>query len=203
MYEPRLDPAAWNKHFQDRKSLRFSVTHSRNQDLFAENLDQEMRKPQRRTGASVKPRLTQMMKKYSASNSDADPRQLIRKYQKAKTTLLPTINRKYPTQYYTNMKVDDNNDYSKYTTASSFRNANKTAASNAQPTLAPSTRSRFGNKLFDAQSIKISPKLTSIRDHEKVSEVEKKRNHDTLGRMAFLCAMLSLFICPVVYMLNN
>lgn len=176
MYEPRLDPAAWNKHFQDRKSLRFSAdSRSRNPDLFAETRGQE---PQRRT-------LTQVMKKYS----NVDPIQLIRKYQKNKTTLPPTISRKYPT-YFTSKKDDaDKDEYSKYTTASSFRNANKSAAIGSQPTLAPSSRERFGSKLFDAQSIKISPKLTSIRDNERTqSENEKNRNHNTLGRVAlFMC----------------
>ena len=182
MYEPRLDPAAWNKHFQDRKSLSFSgVSRSRNPDLFAETriVDSDL-ESQRRT-------LTQVMKKYS----NVDPIQLMRKYQKNKTTLPPTISRKYPTKYFTSKKDDNVNNkdvYSKYTTASSFRNANKSAANDsAQPTLAPSSRERFGNKLFDAQSIKISPKLTSIRDNE---EAEKNRNHNTLGRVAVLCAML-------------
>ena len=179
MYEPRLDPAAWNKHFQDRKSLRFSAgSRSRNPDLFAETRGQE---PQRRT-------LTQVMKKYS----NVDPIQLMRKYQKNKTTLPPTISRKYPTKYFTSKKDDDDKDeYSKYTTASSFRNANKSAAIDFQPTLAPRSRERFGSKLFNAQSIKISPKLTSIRDKEQTqSEDEKNRNHNTLGRVALLCAML-------------
>ena len=183
MYEPRLDPAAWNKHFQDRKSLRFSgVSRSRNhQELLAETriVDSDL-ESQRRT-------LTQVMKKYS----NVDPIQLMRKYQKNKTTLPPTISRKYPTKYFTSKKDDDDDKdvYSKYTTASSFRNANKSAASDsAQPTLAPSPRERFGSKLFDAQSIKISPKLTSIRDNEEAGE--KTRNHNTLGRVAVLCAML-------------
>ena len=194
MYEPRLDPAAWNKHFQDRKSLRFAVSQSRNNpDIFAETRAQD-KEPQRRT-------LTQVMKKYSS----VDPLKLIRKYQKSKTTLPPTISRKYPTKYITSKKdVDDKDVYSQYTTASSFRNANKSAAIDSpQPTLAPSSRERFGTKLFDAQSIKISPKLTSIRD--ETSEVEKNRNHNNLlGRIALLCAILRfIYLSPVVSMLNN
>ena len=129
--------------------------------------------------------MTQVMKKYS----NVDPLKLIRKYQKSKTTLPPTISRKYPTKYFTNKKDADKDIYSKYTTASSFRNANQSAASDSpQPTLAPSSRERFGSKLFDAQSIKISPKLTSIRD--ETSEVDKNRNHNNLlGRIALLCAI--------------
>lgn len=185
MYEPKLDPAAWNKHFQDRKSLRFSAdSRSRNPDLFAEIRGQE---PQRRT-------LTHVLKKYT----NVDPVQLMRKYQKNKTTLPPTISRKYPTKYLTSKKDDDYKDeYSKYTTASSFRNANKSAAIDSQPTLAPSSRERFGSKLFNAQSIKISPKLTSIRDNERTqSENEKNRNHNTLGKVAlFMCnAQVYLFV---------
>ena len=191
MYEPRLDPAAWNKHFQDRKSLRFAVSRN-NPDIFAETRAQD-KEPQRRT-------LTQVMKKYSS----VDPLKLIRKYQKSKTTLPPTISRKYPTKYITSKKDVDKDVYSQYTTASSFRNANKSAAiDSAQPTLAPSSRERFGTKLFDAQSIKISPKLTSIRD--ETSEVEKNRNHNNLlGRIALLCAILRfIYLSPVVSMLNN
>ena len=195
MYEPRLDPAAsWNKHFQDRKSLRFAVSQSRtNPDIFAETRAQD-KEPQPRT-------LTQVMKKYS----NVDPLKLIRKYQKSKTTLPPTISRKYPTKYITSKKdYVDKDVYSQYTTASSFRNANKSAAIDSpQPTLAPSSRERFGSKLFDAQSIKISPKLTSIRD--ETSEVEKNRNHNNLlGRIALLCAILRfIYLSPVVSMLNN
>ena len=138
--------------------------------------------------------MTHVMKKYS----NVDPVQLMRKYQKNKTTLPPTISRKYPTKYLTSKKDDDYKDeYSKYTTASSFRNANKSAAIDSQPTLAPSSRERFGSKLFNAQSIKISPKLTSIRDNERTqSENEKNRNHNTLGRVAlFMCnAQVYLFV---------
>ena len=140
------------------------------------------------------------MKKYSS----VDPLKLIRKYQKSKTTLPPTISRKYPTKYITSKKDVDKDVYSQYTTASSFRNANKSAAIDSpQPTLAPSSRERFGSKLFDAQSIKISPKLTSIRD--ETSEVEKNRNHNNLlGRIALLCAILRfIYLSPVVSMLNN
>ena len=168
--------------FQDRKSLRFSgASRSRNhQGLLAETriVDSDL-ESQRRT-------LTQVMKKYS----NVDPLQLIRKYQKSKTTLPPTISRKYPTKYLTSKKDVDKDIYSQYTTASSFRDANQSAASDSpQPTLAPSSRERFGSKLFDAQSIKISPKLTSIRDNEQ-SEVDKNRNHNNLlGRIALLCAI--------------
>ena len=183
MFEPRLDPAAWNKHFQDRKSLRFAVPRSRKQNSAETRSQDNEKESQRRT-------LTQVMKKYSSSN--VDPVQMMRKYQRSKTTLPPTFSRKYPTKYYTK-DADNKDDYSKYTTASSFRNANRSAAiSDSQPTLAPSSRERFGSKLFDAQSIKISPKLTSIRDNE---EVEKKRNHNhRLGRIAVLCAMFKVYL---------
>ena len=161
--------------------MRFAVSQFRNNpDIFAETRNQEGdREPQRRT-------LTQVMKKYS----NVDPLQLIRKYQKSKTTLPPTISRKYPTKYFTTKKDVDKDIYSQYTTASSFRNANQSAVSDSpQPTLAPSSRERFGSKLFDAQSIKISPKLTSIRDNEQ-SEVDKNRNHNNLlGWIALLCAI--------------
>ena len=137
----------------------------------------------RRTGVTVKPSMKQLIQKYSGTN--IDPLKLIRKYQNSKTTLPPTISRKYPVKYVPQDDTDDDEDdkYSKYTTASTFRQkVNKT-----QPNLRHIPSVRFGGKLFDAGSIKITPKLTStsIDEHENENDV-KNRNHDS-GRVQ--CAM--------------
>ena len=137
----------------------------------------------RRTGVTVKPSMKQLIQKYSGTN--IDPLKLIRKYQNSKTTLPPTISRKYPVKYVPQDDTDDDEDdkYSKYTTASTFRQkVNKT-----EPNFRHIPSVRFGGKLFDAGSIKISPKLTStsIDEHENVNDVQN-RNHDS-GRVQ--CAM--------------
>ena len=46
LFEPRLDPAAWNKHFQEKKSLRFALANTPDQELelLKENVESESRR---------------------------------------------------------------------------------------------------------------------------------------------------------------
>ena len=77
-FEPRLDPQEWNKHFNQRKSLRFALKQS------ADRKDQQIKPETRanegwdslRNSNPDKPTLKQFLKKYSSTT--IDPMDLIR-----------------------------------------------------------------------------------------------------------------------------
>ena len=67
-----------------------------------------------------------------------------------------------------NEKIDSDENYAKYTTASTFRR-NKTEEE-------MSSTARIGEKLFDSSSIKISPKLTSSYQGVSIVIISKLDN---------------------------
>ena len=67
-----------------------------------------------------------------------------------------------------NEKIDSDENYAKYTTASTFRR-NKTEED-------LSSTARIGEKLFDSSSIKISPKLTSSFQGVSIVIISKLEN---------------------------
>lgn len=152
-FEPRLDPQEWNKHFNKKKSLRFALKNSgddQSEQIKPETREVEAWDPLRSSGPD-KPSLKQFLKKYSSST--VDPMDLIRKYKK-RTTSLPVITRKYPTKYFVGKLADKEEAdyiYSKYTTASSFRNKN----TNTTKIPVASKEIKPDQKYFNADSIRI------------------------------------------------
>ena len=62
-FEPRLDPQQWNKHFNQRKALRFSL--GRNEEIKARPRENDAWDSLRRI--PEKPSLKQFIKKYSST----------------------------------------------------------------------------------------------------------------------------------------
>ena len=167
-YEPRLDPLAWNKHFQERKSLRFADTAT-TEETREESSFESLR---RSTTVSPKKTLQKIARKYPS----VDPIKLLKKYQRNKTTEKPSNNEK------------QENKYSKYTTASSFRQ-NKTTTT---PIVSPTARASYANKLFDASSLNINPRL-AVSKNQEPANINDSGNHES-GTSSCAVVFIILFI---------
>ena len=186
-YEPRLDPNEWNKHFNQRKSLRFALRDP--QDGQSQHLEPETRGNDAwdslRYLNADKSSLKKFLKKYSSTTMD--PMDLIRfqnmhlnervrcktftfrKYQsrrsdKSTTTVSPV--RRYPPKIYVGKLASEKEEeeeedlYSKYTTASTFRNKNIDRTDNSDDTEASSKEIEPAKKYFNADAIEIKvPRL--------------------------------------------
>ena len=73
-FEPRLDPQQWNKHFSQRKALRFALRHPENVPGAGPGLTDQIKARPRENDAwdslrriPEKPSLKQYIKKYSST----------------------------------------------------------------------------------------------------------------------------------------
>ena len=101
-----------------------------------------------------------------------------RKYQQRRTTtstVSPVITRRYPTKYYVGKLADQEEDredlYSKYTTASTFRNKNR----DKTDTPASPKEMESDKKYFNADAIEI--KVPSLGPGGKANSFTEKGNH--------------------------